>query len=90
MRAAILGEEKPCFLATLAGIQKLKLGIGNTAKVRVGIGRLLPECTADNLDQPLAVVDLVAENLREVARLGSEDILPDGVMTSPCSTLAVS
>ena len=83
MRAALLGEEDPGFLAPAPRVEKLVLGVGDAAKVRVGLGWLGAVAAADDLDEPLAVVDLLAEDLLEVSRLGPEDVLPDGVVTEP-------
>jgi hypothetical protein len=38
----------------------------------------------DDLDEALAGVDLVAEDLAEVAGLGAEDFLNDGRVAQPC------
>jgi hypothetical protein len=39
---------------------------------------------ADDLDEALARVDLVAKDLAEVAGLGAEDFLNDGRVAQPC------
>jgi hypothetical protein len=39
---------------------------------------------ADNLDEPLAGVDLVAQDLAEVTGLGAEDFLNDGRVAQAC------
>jgi hypothetical protein len=39
---------------------------------------------ADDLDEALARVDLIAKDLAEVAGLGAEDFLNDGRVAQPC------
>jgi hypothetical protein len=39
---------------------------------------------ADDLDEDLAGVDLIAQDLAEVAWLGAEDFLKDGRVAQPC------
>ena len=83
VRAALLGEDDPGFLALALRVEELVLGVGDAAKGRVRLGRLGAVAPADDLDEALAIVDLVAEDLPEVARFGPEDVLPDGVVTEP-------
>jgi hypothetical protein len=73
-----LSKEEPRLFLLLARIEKLELAIGDSAIVRVNCGRLRPTALADDLDEAFARVDLVAENLAEVAGLCAEDFLYDG------------
>ena len=57
----------------LAGIEELELSVGNPTIVGIHRRRLCPVALADDLDETLADVDLVAEDLAEVAGLGTED-----------------
>ena len=80
VRAILLGKDDPGFLASASRVEELVLRVGDAAVFGVGLGRFRAEALADDLDEPFAVVDLIAENLLEITRLGAEDILPDGVV----------
>jgi hypothetical protein len=82
--ARMASENKPCLFLLLAGVEELELGIRDSAIVSVNRGRLRAVALADDLDEALAGVDLVAENLAEVAGLGAENFLYDGSVAQPC------
>src|SRR6202035_1703230 len=83
-RARLASENKPGLFLLLAGVEKLELGIRDSAIVRVNRGRLRAATLADDLDEALAGVDLVAENLAQVAGLCAEDFLDDRRVAQPC------
>jgi hypothetical protein len=82
--ASVTGEDEPRLFLLRAGVKKLELGIRNSAIVSVNFGRFRAVALSDDLDEALAGVDLVAENLAEVAGLGAEDFLYDRRVAQPC------
>ena len=82
--AGVSGEEEPRLFLLLAGVEELELGVGDTTIASIHGGRLCPVALADDLDEALAGVDLVAQDLAEVAWLGAGDFLEDGRVPQPC------
>ncbi len=65
------------------GVEPFELRVGDAAKLRVGLGGLGAVGEADEVDQPVAAIDLVAQHLAQIARLGAKDILPLGFVAQP-------
>ena len=82
--AGVSCEEEPRLFLLLAGIEELELGVGDPTIIGIHYGRLRPVALADDLDEALAGVDLVAQDLAEVALLGAEDFLKGGRVAQPC------
>src|SRR5271165_2865870 len=82
--ARLTSENKPGLFLLLAGAEELELGIRDSTIVSVNRGRLRAVALADHLDEALAGVDLVAENLAQVAGLCAEDFLNDRRVAQPC------
>ena len=82
--ASLASEEEPRLFLLRAGVEELELGVRDPTIVGIHRGRLRTVALADDLDEALAGVDLVAENLAEVAGLCAEDFLNDGRVAQPC------
>ena len=82
-RASIPREDHPCLLPLLARIKKLELCVRNPPELRINRRRFGAVRPADDLDQALAIVDLVAQDLPQIAGFGAEDFLEDGCVTQP-------
>ena len=52
-----------------------------TAVLVVGFGRLGAVAIADNLEDPFALVDLLAQHRPKIAGFGPKDLLPDRLVT---------
>ena len=76
----VSGQEEPRLFLLLAGVEELELGVGDPTIVGIHHGRLPPVALADDLDEALAGVDLVAQDLAKVAWFGAEDFLKDGLV----------
>jgi hypothetical protein len=62
--ASVSGEDEPCLLLLLAGVQELELGVGDPTVVGIHRRRLCPIALADDLDETLAGVDLARRTWR--------------------------
>jgi hypothetical protein len=78
------GEEEPGLFFLRPSVKELELSVRDSAIAGIRLGRLRAVALADDLDEALAGVDLVAENLAEVAGLCAEDFLNDGRVAQPC------
>jgi hypothetical protein len=58
-RATVAGEQKPRLFLLRPGVKELELGVRDSAIVSVDCGRLRAEALANDLDEPLAEIDLV-------------------------------
>ena len=67
------------FLPLAAGVEELELGVGDAAVVGVHLGRFGAVAVADELDEALAGVDLLAQPLSQLAVAGGEVVLGDRV-----------
>jgi hypothetical protein len=76
--ASVAGEEEPGLFFLRPSVKELELSVRDAAIAGICLGRLRTVALADDLDEALARVDLVAENLAEVAGLCAEDFLNDG------------
>jgi hypothetical protein len=81
--AGVGSEQEPCLFFLRPGVEELELSVRDATIAGVHGGRLRPVPLTDDLDKALAVVDFVAEDLAEVAVLGSEDFLNDGRVAQP-------
>jgi hypothetical protein len=82
--AGVSGEEEPRLFLLLAGVEELELGVGDPTIVSIYRGRLRPIALADDLDEALAGVDLVAQDLAQVAWPGAKGFLKDGRVAQSC------
>jgi len=78
------GENEPRLFLLLACVKELELSIGNPTIIRICCGGLRPVALANDLDEALARIDLVAENLTQVTRLRAEDFLNDRCVAQSC------
>jgi len=67
------------------GVKELELGVRDAATLRIHRGRLRAIALGGDLDEALAGVDLVAQDLAKVAGLGAKDFLKDGRVTPAVS-----
>jgi hypothetical protein len=70
-------------------VKELELSVRDAAIVGIRLGRLRTVALAHDLDEALAGVDLVAENLSEVAWLCAKDFLNDGRVRMAATQLRV-
>jgi hypothetical protein len=82
--ASVASEEEPGLFLLLAGVEELELGVRDSTIVGIHPGRLRPIAVTDDLDEALAGIDLVANDLAEVAGLCAKDFLNDGRVAQPC------
>ena len=71
-------EKKPGPFFLLPSVVRLELCIGDSAKFRFVGRRFHPVGVADDMDQSVAGVDLVAEHLPEIPGFRAEEILRHG------------
>jgi hypothetical protein len=81
--ASLSSEEQPRLFFLRPGVKELELSVGYPTILRIHRRRLRAVALADELDETLAGVDLVAQDLAEVAGLGAEDFLNDGRVAQP-------
>ena len=77
--AAFADNDDPGLFALAAGVEELELGVGDAAVVGVHVGRFGAVAVADELDEALAGVDLLAQPLAQLAVAGGEVVLGDRV-----------
>jgi hypothetical protein len=82
--ASLSSEEQPRLFFLRSGVKELELSVRYPTIVGIHRRRFRTVALANDLNQALAGVDLVAEDLAEVAWLGAEDFLNDGRVTQPC------
>jgi hypothetical protein len=81
--ASVAGEDEPRLFVLLAGVEELELSVGNATKLSIYRGRLRAIALTDDLNEALAGVDLVPEDLAEVARLSPKDLLNNRCVAQP-------
>src|SRR6266404_305463 len=80
-REGFIEEEIPNFLAARAGVERFILSVTDPAELRIGLRRFGAIAIADDLEDPFALIDLLAQHRAQVAGLGAENILPDRLVT---------
>ena len=65
--ASIASEDEPGFFSSRPGVEELELGVRDATIVGIHGGWLRPVAMANDLDEALTGVDLVAKDLAEVA-----------------------
>ena len=80
---SVASEQEPRLFLLRPGVKEFELGVRDPTIVSVSRGRLRAVALADDLDEALAGVDLVAEDLAKVTGLGAEDFLDDGRIAQP-------
>jgi hypothetical protein len=75
--AGVSGEQEPRLFFLRPSVEELELGVRDSAIVGIHRRRLRAVAMADDLDEAIAGVDLVAQDFAEVAGLGAEDFLND-------------
>jgi hypothetical protein len=81
--ASVTSENEPRLFLLRSSIEEFELGVRDPTIVGIHSGRLRAVALTDDLDEALAGVDLVAQNLAEVPGLGAKDFLDDGCVTEP-------
>ena len=82
--ATLSSKEQPRPFILRTGIQELELSVGCPAILGIHRRRFRAVALANDLDEALAGIDLVAQDLAEVTGLGAEDFLNDRRVTQPC------
>src|ERR1700761_5402071 len=76
-----IDEEVPNLFATLPGIESFVLGITNTAELLVRGRRFSAVRMAHELNDPFAVINLLAQHCAQISAFGTENVLPHGLVT---------
>jgi len=74
-------EEIPNFLAALPCVKRFVLSITHATKLLVGRRRFRAVALTDQLDNALALIDLLTQQSAEIAAFGSKDVLPDRLVS---------
>ena len=82
--ASLSSEEQPSLFLLRPGINELELSVRYPTILGIHSGRFRSVALADDLDEALAGVDLVAEYLAEIAGFGPEDFLNDRRIPQAC------
>jgi hypothetical protein len=77
------GKEQPRLFVLRSGVKELELSVGYPTVLAIHRRRFRAVALADDLDEALARVDLVPEDLAEVAGFGAEDFLNDWRVAQP-------
>src|SRR5260370_40421947 len=80
-REMFVDEEIPNFLAALPCVESFVLGITHPAEFFVGSRRLRPVALTDQLDNALALINLLTQQSAKIAAFGSKDVLPDRLVS---------
>lgn len=76
-----INKKVPDLLPALPGVERFVLGVTNSPKFLIKIGRLRAITIADQLHDTFALIDLLPKEAAQVAAFGAEDVLPDRLIT---------
>ncbi|MDP9186921.1 MAG: hypothetical protein M3O72_06150 [Verrucomicrobiota bacterium] len=80
-REALVDEKIPDFFSALPRVERFVLRVAYSAELLVRGWRFRAITLTDKLNDAFTLIDLLAKNLSQIATFGSENILPDWLVT---------